>query len=345
MDTLEDELNLRILRYLVSGQGVKVNISALSRKLDIHRATVRRRIESLNQNKILNEPQYPFPQLFQEYPLLILVKADIPRTQDAKEFYKNESNIFAAFSCMEGPYNTLLIEFFEDLESYHRWREQIIIDQKLPSRFNRSAAHVDIFSNKLTFKYNPNCFIKSMEKEYDKKGSIVIGGKELDDASFNILKNLANGECIRTNDSFIARELGSNRKTVKRRINNLLNEGIIDHPKCYFPNLFVPPEYNLVVTMIEVKTRSDDIKKYIKYDNHVSRAIETSTERYNILLFSAFQTIEDFFDWGEKLNSKFPGCIGAISNTILSSRMIHTINPQKVSLGWIERKLWEIKQK
>lgn len=345
MDTLEDELNLRILRYLVSGQGVKVNISALARKLDIHRATVKRRIENLYENKILNEPQYPFPQLFKEYPLLILVKADIPRTQDAKEFYKNESNIFAAFSCMEGPYNTLLIEFFKDLESYHRWREQIIEDQKIPSRFNRSAAHVDIFSNKLTFKYEPNCFIKDMKKEYEQKGSITIGEEKLDDASFKILENLTNGKCIRTNDSFIARELGSNRKTVKRRIENLIDEGIIDDPKCYFPNLFIPPGYNLVVTMIEVKSRGDDIKKYLRYDNHVSRAIETSTERYNILLFSAFQTIEDFFSWGENLNSRFPGCIGAISNTILSSRMIHTINPQKVSLGWIERKLWEIKQK
>ena len=83
MDILEDELNLRILRYLVSGQGVKVNISALARKLEIHRATVKRRIEKLYRDRILNEPQYPFPQLFKEYPLLILVKADIPTPQDA----------------------------------------------------------------------------------------------------------------------------------------------------------------------------------------------------------------------------------------------------------------------
>lgn len=345
MDPLEDELNLRILRYLVSGQGVKVNISALARKLEIHRATVKRRVEKLFQNKILNEPQYPFPQLFQEYPLLILVKADMPRTQDAKEFYKNESNIFAAFSCMEGSFNTLLIEFFEGLESYHRWREQIIKDQKIPSRFSRTPAHVDIFSNKLTFKYEPNCYVKDMKKDYEKNGSLTINDRTLDEASFKILENLTRGEFIRTNDSFIARELGSNRKTVKRRIENLLDEEITDEARCYFPNLFIPPRYNLVVSMIAVKSREEDIKKYFQVDNHVSRAVETSTERYNILLFSAFQTIEDFFAWGESLNSKFPGCIGAVSKTILSSRMIHTINPQKVSLGWIERKLWEIKQR
>jgi len=96
--------------------------------------------------------------------------------------------------------------------------------------------------------------------------------------------------------------------------------------------------------MIEVKRNNKAIKEYIIKNNNIARAQETSTGCYNLLLFSAFRTIEDFFDFGEELISTFPSEIGAIENTILSSRMIHTIKPQKLSLGWIDRKLWNLQR-
>ncbi|MFW5904325.1 MAG: hypothetical protein ACOCTK_02545 [Candidatus Saliniplasma sp.] len=345
MEPLDDTLNLKLLRHLVSGNFVNANISYISRELNIHRATAKRKLNMLYDNAILNPPLYPFPYLFEKYPLLVLVKADMPRTSEAANFYKDDSHIFAAFSCMEGSYNTLLIEFFEDLESYHSWREQIVKDKKIPSRENRVPAHAEIFSNKLSFKYDPNCFIRAMKEKYETDKNFKMKGIEFDDTAFKLLELLLNGECFRTNASAIGREIGADRKTVRRRIQNLLEDGIISEPRCFFKNLFVPPGYNLVVSLIEVKSNVDSVKKYIARDNHVPRAVETSTERYNFLLFSAFKTIEDFFDWGEALNSKFPGSIGAISNTILSSKMIHTIKPQKVSLGLIERRLWDKKHK
>lgn len=342
MDPLSDRLDLKILRHIIPGNFVKANISQISRELGIHRATAKRKLNMLFDKKILNPSLYPFPFLFERYPLLVLVKADMPRNPNATEFYKDDSHIFAAFSCMEGSYNTLLIEFFEDLESYHSWREQIVKDHKIPSRENRVPAHAEIFSNKLTFKYDPNCFIRSMRRRFEDEGHLELGGIHFDDNSFKLLELLLNGECFRTNASAIGREIGADRKTVRRRIENMLDEGIIQEPRCFFRNLFVPPDYNLVVSLIEVKSNVDSVKKYISKDEHVPRAVETSTERYNFLLFSAFQNIEDFFEWGERLNFNFPGSIGAISNTILSSKMIHTIKPHKVSLGLIERQLWEI---
>ncbi|MFW6041128.1 MAG: hypothetical protein ACOC85_04770 [Thermoplasmatota archaeon] len=344
MNLFEDELNLKILRYLVSGKGVKANISALSRRVDIHRATTKRRVESLYELGIINPPQYSFPQIFKEYPLLVVVKADMPRSIEVNNFYQDDSHIFAAFSCMEGPYNTLLIEFFEDLESYHFWRKNIIKERKIPSRKTRNPAHAYIFSNKLAFKYEPNCFIRDMRANFEEKDEIILNGNVLDKTTFPILENIMKGNCIRTNDSYLARELGSNRKTIKRRINKLLENGIIEGPRCYFSNLLIPPGYNLIVSMIEVTSKEKEIKEYIQSDDNIPRALETSTGRYNFLIFSAFPTIEEFFDWGERLNSKFQDSLGGISNTILSSRMIHTIKPQKVSLGWIERKLWNLKQ-
>ncbi len=338
-DPLKDELNLRLLRYLVSGEGVKVNISAVARRLNIHRATAKNKIRYLYENGIVNPPLYPFKALFEEYPLLVIVEADMPRDPAIRSFYREDTHIFAAFSCMEGPYNTLLIEFFRDLESYHSWRERIVQEQRIPAREWRAPANAYIFSNRLTFKYDPNCFINVLDEEFRSKGEIQLMGQTLDETEFELLRMLMKGECIRTNESMLARDLGSNRKTVGRHINSLLENGIIDKPRCIFPNLFVPPGYNLVVSKIEVKSQRDEFKELLKRDDKVSRALVASTGRYNFLVFTAFKTIEDFFDWGESLYTRFPESIGAVSNTILSSKMIHTIMPQKVSIGLIERKL------
>ncbi len=345
MNLLEDEINLRLLRYLVSGEGVLINISALSKDINIHRATVKRKIKKLQDSNILSQPFYHFPHLYNEYPLLALVRADMPRNEEVIDFLKDDSHIFAAFSCMEGPYNTFLIEFFKDLESYHNWRERIVKDHKIPSRENRAPAEALIFSNKLMFKYEPNCFIKDLRKDFDKKGFVELNNIKLDDTSFIILEKLMNEEHIQRNDSFISRELELNRKTVTNRIENLMKNNIIAKPRCFFPNLFIPPKYNLVVSLIEVKSKKQEIREYILKNNNISRAQEASTGRYNFLIFSAFKTIENFFDMGEEIINKFSEDVGGISNIILSSKMIHAIKPQKLSLAWLERRLWEIKNK
>ena len=121
----------------------------------------------------------------------------------------------------------------------------------------------------------------------------------------------------------------------------LFKDGVVGPPRCYFPDLLAPPNHNLIISMIEFKAKIEHIKRYINAENHIPRALESSIGRYNILVFSAFRAVDDFFEWGEKLIAEFPDGIGAMSNTILSSRTIHTINAQKVSLGLIEKRLWE----
>lgn len=338
-EPLKDELNLRLLRYLVSGEGVNVNISHLARRLDIHRATAKKKVEYLYENDLVRPPIYPFDALFQEFPLLVIVEADMPRGEEMTSFYREDSHIFAAFSCMEGPYNTLLIEFFKDLESYHSWREKIVREKRIPAREWRAPANAYIFSNRLTFKYDPNCFVKVLAEEFRSKGKIVLNDVTLDEVEFELLKILMEGECIRTNESLLARKLVSNRKTVGRHIETMLDAGIIGFPRCTFPNLFIPPGYNMVVSKIEVKSKRKEFMDLMIKDNKVSRALVASTGRYNFLVFTAFKTIEDFFQWGENLYDTFPNSIGALSNTILSSKMIHTIMPQKVSIGMIEGRL------
>jgi hypothetical protein len=176
-------------------------------------------------------------------------------------------------------------------------------------------------------------------------GYVEIGNYKLDETIFPLFANLMKGKYITRNDSSLSRELKINRKTIEHRIQNLLDKKIINQPKCFFPNLFIPPNYNLVVSMIEAKSNKDAIKQYILNNNNIPRAQETSTGCYNLLVFSAFKTIEDFFDLGNEIMETFPKDIGGIANTILSSKMIHTIKPQKLSLAWIERKLWSLRTK
>lgn len=340
-----DDKNLRLLKYLVSGEGVSVKINAIARDLQIHRATAKKKVEFLFDSQILTRPFYPFSYLYVTYPLLVLVKADMPRSRNVIEFLKDDSHIFASFFCMEGPYNTFLIEFFSNLESYHQWREQIVNEYKIPAREMRTAADTTIFSNKYTFKNNPNCFASNLLTDFNKHKSICINDNNLDESTSLILINLLNGKYMQRNDTFLSRELRINRKTVNHRVQLLSKNNIIGSPKCFFPNLFVPPGYNLIVSMVEVKSKMTDIRNYVMNNNNIPRAQEASTGRYNLLLFSAFRAIEDFFNMGDDLITKFSGSIGAIENIFLSSKMIHTIKPQKLSLSWIERRLWDLQHK
>ena len=341
MHYLDDTKDLRLLRYLVSGEGVSVKINAIAKELNIHRATAKKKVNFLFESNLLTKPFYPFSYLYSAYPLLVLVKADMPRSKEIIDFLKDDSHIFAAFSCMEGPYNTYLIEFFKNLEAYHQWRERIVNEYRIPAREMRTAADTTIFSNKLTFKNNPNCYAMNLLTEFKKHKSITLNNISLDEATSLILIHLLNGKFIQRNDSFLSNELKFNRKTVHHRVQILSNNNILGEPKCFFPNLFVPPGYNLIVSMIEVKTKMAEIRDFIYKHNNIARAQEASTGRYNLLLFSAFKAIEDFFNMGDELFAKFTGSVGAIENIFLSSKMIHTIKPQKLSLSWIERRLWE----
>jgi len=53
LNLMENKENLQILEELVSGNAVSVNIASLSRKLDKHRNTVKKKVENLVKFKII----------------------------------------------------------------------------------------------------------------------------------------------------------------------------------------------------------------------------------------------------------------------------------------------------
>jgi hypothetical protein len=71
LELLEDETNLLLLRSLVSGESLSVNINALSRILRKHRNTIRKEVLRLLEYRVVNPPVCPFFGLHKEYPLLV----------------------------------------------------------------------------------------------------------------------------------------------------------------------------------------------------------------------------------------------------------------------------------
>lgn len=341
-ELLNDKINLDLLESTCSGIGVSINISALSHSLKKHRNTVRDKVRGLVEHKIINKPIYPFIHLYQEYPLLVIVRADFPRNEEIEKFLIEDEHIFAAFRSKDGEYNTLLIEYHKDLYSYNLWRKAIVKEKRIPSRETRYPADALFFSNKLIRKYKPYCPVYIMEEVFKKKQGMEINGYELDNLSFHILKKLLTGEGVRTNENLLSEKMGIHRKTIERHISNLLKEKIVLKPVCRFPKFLVPPNCILVYCLIEVKKSRDKILKAIELDHHIPLALEVGTGRYNLLLFETFFTVEEHFEWEEEYDQRFPGCFGAIKKIYLSPDMTYSIDQQKVSLNIIKHKKEEL---
>lgn len=341
---LTDELNLKILIDICSGYGVEINISELSRSLKKHRNTIRERVNNLFSKEILNKPIYPFYWLYSEYPLMVIARADLPRDEQTKNWIETDPNIFAAFFKKDEEYNTYIIEYHKSIQSHQKWRESIIKEKKLPPRDTRIPADIKYFSNKSYLKYNPVHMAHLIEEDFENHQGIINNHK-LDDLSIQILKKLTNGEGIQTNEHFLAEKHGLHRKTIERRIIKLLDEKIILQPTCRFPRFLVPPDYTLVVSLVEIKKHSDKVIRAWKSDYHVPIMLKASVDRYTHLLFCCFYRISSHLAWEEEYDQRFPGCIGAIKNWYLSPSMTFSIAQQFLSLEIIKKKLEQIRGK
>ena len=337
-ELLLDMLNLQILENLCIGTGVEVNISALSKTLKKHRKTIRSQVNGLFDAEIINKPVYPFTWLFQEYPLLVTARADLPMNEEINQFLIEDDHIFGVFYVGDEEYNTLLIEFHKDITSYSKWRRRIVVENKIPSRNNRYPANSLFFSNNLILKYQPFSPIHNMEMHYRENKPLEINGYRLNYLGFQILKKLLMGEGIRTNENMLSKKLNVNRKTIERRISSLLKEKIVSAPACRFPKFFVPPNQILIYNLMEIKKSQDEFVKAIKNDPSVPIAIEANIGRYTLLLFQVFSKVEEYFEWERKYNIQFPQCIGGMKKIFLSPMMTASIDQQKVSLGIIEKK-------
>ncbi len=344
MSLLPDNLlDLLLLENICSGEGIEINIALLSRLIKKHRKTVKERVDMLISNRIVDRPVAPFKALFSELPLLVISYADLPYDARIIEWLKEDKNIFAAYRIREGESNMLIFEFHKSIWDYHVWRENIVSSGKIPERGKRAPSNNFYFSNEGIFKYEPSIGLNLIKEEFKRKGFVEINGIELDDVSLKILEHLLKGEGIIVNENYLARKLNVSRRSVIKRIQRLQEKGIILKPLCRFPNFFVPPNFLLFLSLVEVRAHKDKILEDILTDNHISLAYHISNGRYNLLLFQNHKDIEDYLTWEDMYDSKYPESFGSIKITLLSPKMTILIDQQKVSLGIICSKIKEIK--
>ena len=345
-ELLLDELDLKLLREICTGNGIGVNLTYLTKKLKRHRRTIRKKAEDLLQQKIIDRPIFPFLELFREYPLLVAAYADLPTDERTQNWVKEDKNIFAAFRVRKGEYNTMLFEFHKSVLSYQMWREKLVEEGKIPSREERVPSRPLYFSNHLIEKYRPHIGIELIKSNFVKnKRKIEIDHFQIDESSLDILTCLVNGEGIRVNENYLAKKLDIHRKTVIRRIMKMQKKNMIYKPLCRFPSFFAPPGFLFIFSLVEVRKFKEKFMYDILNDSHVSLAYRISEGRHNLLLFEAHSSIEDYLQWESNYEEKYHGCLGSIDNTFFSPKMALSIDQQKVSLGIIEDKLKEIPKK
>jgi DNA-binding Lrp family transcriptional regulator len=343
-DLLEDRLNLLLLRNICAGNGLEVNLAYLSRRLKRHRNTVRDRVRSLLFHKIVDRPVVPFLGLFRECPLLVVVYADLPEDEKVSRWIAEDSKIFGAYRVREGEYNMMLFEFHKDVWSYHVWREALVSEGRIPGRGERTPSNALYFSNKLILKYQPSAAINLIEEQFVSEGEIKINGYVLDELALKVLRHLLKGDGVRVNENFLSKKIGIHRSTIRRRILEMQEEGLIYSPLCRFPLFFTPSNLLLVFSMVEVRKPRQFLNDTAN-DPHVSLAYRISEGRYNVLLFESHSSIEDYLRWERAYEDKYPGCFGSIKNNYLSPRMTISIDQQKVSLGVIEERIRQCRTK
>ena len=338
-ELLEDETNLRLLRMLVSGECVSVNINALSKLVRRHRNTVRNDVVRLLENHVVNPPVCPFMGLYREYPLLVIVRADLPDEKPVRDWIVEDPYIFAAYRSRYAEYNMLLLVYHKDVLGYQLWRESLIEERKIPPREIRIPSSSIYVSNQLMMKYDPSAAIGLIEAEVNQKGKIEINGIELDKDQFNVLKHLVSSRVFKINENLLSRQLRIHRKTVMRRVEQLIKEKWILDPTCRFPDLLCPPNYVLAYALVDILKARDRIRQALLNDPHVSIALKVSIGGYNALLFTAHPDISEHMEWEQTFSKRFPGCIGRVDVSYLSPRNKITIDQQYVSLCIIDSRL------
>jgi len=346
---LDDMDNLKLLEELVSGNAVSVNISELSRILGKHRNTIKNKVEDIFKHNILDHPIYPFHGLYRVYPVLAIIKVDIPDCKKCTEgiikWITEDSQIFAAFRTRQGEYDTLLFTYHENITSYQLWMSSIPsileINYGVDPEYSNFKSSTAYFSNQLMIKYNPSTGINLIEQDYKRNGSMKMRGYDLDELDLDIIRCLVNGKGVKTNHTLLCERTGLHRKTVEKRIDALVQDRLLSPPVCRFPNFFVPPNYLLTYMLVQFRRLDERVLNEIIIDPNIPIAIQTIHEKYNMLIFGNHSSLDDHLRWEENYRTLFPDSFGSAEITYLSPEMTINFNQQIVSLSYIRSRLGE----
>jgi len=336
-ELLNDPLNIDILQLACAGQCVDINVSELSTILGKHRTTIQSRLDNLFQHEIIDRPFLPFRWLLKELPFFVIEKIKLPRDEKTNLWIEMDPQIVAAFFVKEEEFNTLMIEQHKDLYDYQMWKERMLSEDKvsLKSGIDYVPSEPYYLSTRALVKYKPEVSLEMLKDNFNQGLHTQIKGLELDDIYVDLLEALLSGRGIHVHPNSLAKLLGVNRKTIQRRLDILTEEKIVLPPVCRFPRIWAPPDYLLVISLLEITKNKDRIVKYLTEDPSVTMLFRANVGRYNLLTFNSFYRMDDYLAWQEKNDLRFSDTFGAVKNSYLSPAMTFAINQQYVSLEYL----------
>jgi hypothetical protein len=122
-----DELDVRIMRSLIEGKGIKTNIGRLSAASRLHRKTVEKRVNLLLTGRHVTDPVCRFPGfLVPPGYLLTITEAQVKRLDEALINHLIEDpHVPVAIQTASEAGNLLLFGNHEDVDSYLGWVEDL----------------------------------------------------------------------------------------------------------------------------------------------------------------------------------------------------------------------------
>jgi hypothetical protein len=336
---LQNELNLKLIELLCTGIGVEVSSTQHSKLVKKHRNTIMNKANKLFQYKIIDRPLCSFHWIFDVYPLLIIEKCLFNRDLVTETFIKNDPHIMKGFLFRENEYNTLLIQLHRDLYSYQKWKDDLKKNKRINSNKNGYLSEALLLSTKNLLKYDPSASILIIEQHFKNGRYKDINGLLIDEISLDLLKNLLAGKGIKINENLLADKLHVHRRTVQKRIQQLISEKIITNPLCRFPRIWIPPEYFQVLSLIEIKEKNEAIINALIKDPRVPVLLKTNERHFNLVVFSNFHNMEDHLSWQENYDLRFPRSFGEIKNSYLSPAMTFSIEQEHISKKYIQESI------
>jgi hypothetical protein len=132
---LMDDLSIELLKSLLAGKGIKINENLLANKLNVHRQTIRRRIQQLISAGIITNPVCRFPRIWipPEY-FQVLSLLEIKENKEAiiNELL-NDPRVPVVIKANERHFNLVIFSNFHSMEDHLIWQEEY--DQKFSSGF------------------------------------------------------------------------------------------------------------------------------------------------------------------------------------------------------------------
>ena len=220
------------------------------------------------------------------------------------------------------------------------WREHVDSDYiSLPPEQEQVSSEAIYLSTQAIIKNDPAASIELLKTDFQKSPQMEMNGLSIDQTYLDLIEALVLGKGVWTNSNSLARKLNVHRMTVQRRLDLLLQERIISNPVSRFPRMWTPPEYFIVLSLIELKKQKERISKVLINDPHTSLLVKAGAGKYNLIAISNFSRLRDHLTWEEKFDQRFSGSIGAVKNLYLSPSMTFSIHQQYVPLEYLKKRL------